>query len=291
MLFAATVAAASKSAEIDFLETIFRQQAGPLPKAPPSTFDMSSFTPFCQNGGNLPPPTSFPAGSVQECIRWEEQELDMLLMYLDLIAVGFKQTLARDFYLQIRCLSRRNTVVKQDGTWEVCFSYDFSEHVGNLLANYILQDIQLNPPVATSSLPGSSRFLEKNDGNLFLTNMSSAKAFVQYSLRRSMAARSLHVVMSMESSANVHLYMPVAQATNARSIQYSLVQKKQTSCCTSCADNRNYYPNIEYNQCVLNPFGLHCCHKACKSLGRLRVGVASSTSVCCSRSNPTRCAV
>lgn len=291
MLFAAT--AALKSGEIALLETIFRQQTGTLPKAPPSTFDMSSFTPFCQNGGSLPPPTSFPAGSTQECIRWEEQELDMLLMYLDLVAVGLKQTLARDFYLQVRCLSRRNTVVKQDGTWEVCFSYDFSEHVGNLLANYILQDMQLNPPVSTSSqssLPGSTitRFL-KNDGNL-LTNMS-AMAFAQYSLRRSQASRSLHLMLAMESSDKFHLYMPVAQATSTRSIQYSLVQKKQTSCCAICQDSKNYYPNIEHNQCVMNPFGRHCCHKACKALGRLRVGVASSTSVCCSRSNPTRCAV
>lgn len=242
-----------------------------LPPAPSSSFDLSSHTPFCENRTSAAPLTPLQSGGATECVRWEEQELDMLLMYMDLIAVGMEQSLAQQFYRQVRCLSRKNVVADaRTMTWNVCFSYDFSEHVGTLLAHYIKQDFKLHPPVKTpmpSSEPGNTLRMI-NSSNHFLFPYATVAP----------DNRGLFLLFAFGD----------AEAFRVFSSVESYEQQRQTSCCVSCSDD-NYFVNIEQDQCVLNPFGAYCCHKACKSLDRLRVGVSTSVGYCCKECNPKPC--
>lgn len=243
-----------------------------LPPAPSSTFDLSSHTPFCVNGTTpAAPPIPVLSGGTPECVRWEEQELDMMLMYIDLIAVGMERSLAQEFYRQVRCLSRRNVVIDAKSmSWNVCFSYDFSEHVGTLLAHYIKQDFNLRPPVITPTpSPGSGNTLRM---------INTSKRFLFPYATVGPDNRGLFLLLAFGDANTFRLF---SSAT-------SYEQQQQTSCCVSCADD-NYFANIEQDQCVLNPFGAHCCHKACKSLGRLRVGVSTSVTYCCEKCNPMPC--
>lgn len=186
----------------------------------------------------------------------------MLHMYMDLISVGMDINLAKQFYEEIRCLSRANIFpVPQLRAWEVCFSYDYSELVGNLLANYILRDMAIvdshrsSVNVTRIIEPTAERFLsfgrvnERNRGKFLLYLFSDASSFRAY-----MAAE----------------------------------EKMEKSCCRSCPSS-SYFVNVGKSQCLRNPFGKHCCHKACKSLARLKIGASSSSSYCCSRCRPLQC--
>lgn len=234
--------------------------------------DLSSYTPFCNaNISTIPIESSL---AVPQCVRWEEQEVDMLLMYIDLLAVGMKQTLAEQFYKQIRCLSRANIVpVPHHLAWQVCFTLDYSQHIGTLLSNYVNQDFKLNPPVedtdsdeSDDTASHSSRFMTHNFDSSSVTDRN----------------RGSFLLMAFNQDQQFRIYR---SSDTSQALYY---ERTQTSCCESCPDI-NYFVNIEKNQCLLNPFGKHCCHKACKSLGRLRVGASSSVSYCCLRCNPLPC--
>lgn len=254
----------------------------------PNTIDLSSYTPFCN--GNLSTPissistglTTSPLHTISpQCVRWEEQEVDMLLMYIDLLAVGMKQTLAEEFYKQIRCLSRANIVpVPHYQAWQVCFTADYSQHIGTLLSNYVNQDFKLNPPVEntdtdTDSMSSTTRrsgILSRQVYNNF--GYSSAPV--------TDANRGSFLLFAFNDNHRFRIYR------SADSSQARYDERVQTSCCESCTES-TYFVNIEKNQCVQNPFGKHCCHNACKSLGRLRVGASTSVSYCCQRCNPLPC--
>lgn len=260
-----------------------------LPDAPDDSFDLTSYTPFCSSTllSAGPPPPKKKAVDI-ECIRWEEHELDMLMMYMDLLAVGMKRSLARQFYRQVRCLSRRNTVMNPDKkTWDVCFTYDYSKHVGILLSHYIKQDAILKSPVKSELQ------------NEKLKKQASSRTFsIKQLLRMSDTTRSeknLYVsngVIPTDHNRGLFLLLAFAKSNAFRlftSENLLAFLKEQTSCCDECVDDENYFANIEQDQCLLNPFGKHCCHKACKSLARLRVGASSSISYCCENSNPSLC--
>lgn len=188
----------------------------------------------------------------------QEHELDMLLMYIDLIAVGMKRTLAESFYKEIRCLSRAHTSsVPNKHAWQVCFDQDYSEIVGALLAKYVSQDFKLSG-VTGSDLTVSSRFLWGNFGRV---NNNNRGSFIMHAFR---------------SGASFRMYHTATET------------KVQTSCCKRCTKS-HYFVNVERSQCLKNPFGRHCCHKACKSLGHLKIGMSSSVSYCCKRCVPLRC--
>lgn len=245
--------------------------------------NLATYTPFCLNTSaidfaSLGIRREGERSGVEECMRWEEMELDMLLMYLDLLAVGMKRALAEQFYRQIRCLSRANLRVEEgdgDGNnnnivaWQVCFEYDYSEMVGTLLSYYINEDFKLNPPVKND---------DDNVDNSALIN--PATRFVQ--VDENNRGRYLLSVFSQASS--FRIYSPLAFSTASGAIE----QRKQTSCCEECTDD-NYFVNIERDQCLKAPFDNHCCHKACKALGRLKVGVHSSISYCCAKCSPLPC--
>lgn len=238
-------------------------------------FDLSSYTPFCTRNGTITPVMApqLGLGVSVSCVRWEELELDMLLMYIDLIAVGMARSLAEEFYRQVRCLSRANVrVVERTQQWEVCFSFDFSMHVGTLLAHYIKLDVNLNPPVKSPSpLPSTvSRMGEAKSANTSLPG----------STRQTSTLTSLLLLFQLAESFRLY------RDSNTDWAKFNELVK--TSCCKSCADP-NYFVNIEDMSCVSDPFGKHCCHTACKSLRHLRVGVATSIYYCCTMSNPQRC--
>lgn len=186
----------------------------------------------------------------------------MLHMYLDLIAVGMDVNLATQFYEEIRCLSRANIFpIPQLRAWEVCFSYDYSELVGNLLANYVLRDMAVvnsnkkSVNVSRNAEPMAQRFLSfgvvnsRNRASFLLTLFGDASFFRAYKAAE---------------------------------------EKREKSCCPSCPSS-SYFVNVEKSQCLRNPFGKHCCHNACKSLARLKIGASSSTSYCCNRCRPLQC--
>lgn len=174
-------------------------------------------------------------------------------MYIDLIAVGMQKTLAKKFYEEIRCLSRSNIrPILSLNAWEVCFFYDFSEVVGKLLGKYVAEDESL---LSTVRLPStmSAKFLYGQttpQGGSFLLNL-------------------------FRDASHFRIYEPAEQ-------------KIQTSCCVSCIQD-NYFLNIARDVCISDPFGKHCCHKACKSLGRLKIGASSSTNYCCEKITPMTC--
>lgn len=173
----------------------------------------------------------------------------MLLMYLDLISSGMNQVLATQFYEQMRCLSRSNIYPAPElKAWEVCFSFDFSAVVGNLLAKYVHRDV--DPETKQETLPNTSRFIFGR------------------SRRRATFLRSLF--------------------GNSRTFRrYAVVL--EDACCRRCSHSR-YFVNIEKGECLRDPFGLHCCHVACKALGRLKVGASRAISFCCRNCRPQRCA-
>lgn len=174
----------------------------------------------------------------------------MLLMYMDLLAVGMDETLARKFYREIRCLSRKHVrSVPHLRAWEVCFKYDYSELVGNLLGRYVKEDLELT----------------ESENSLATTTRVS-----RYSWSRSSYLRNLF------------------RDSSAYRIYQGPQFKAETSCCVSCIHS-NYFINLESGQCKRDPFGKHCCHTACKSLGRLKIGASSSTSFCCKRCRPMPC--
>ncbi|CAN8075794.1 unnamed protein product [Agarophyton chilense] len=189
-----------------------------LPAAPSVRFDISSFTPFCNNFSF---PEDIPSISA-ECLRWEEHELDMLLMYIDLIMVGMDETLARKFYGEIRCLSRANIQpITYLNAWQVCFTYDYSELIGKLLAKYILEDISLSNPVLPpsssriySTLPIASKFLYG------YTSTASTTPFLFNAFHNYESFR-------MDDSSTLI-----------------------TSCCKGCADT-NYFVNLGVDNCRL----------------------------------------
>lgn len=276
---------ASKADEIDvsaihLLHPVYRQvyenlRMTTLPEMSPDALDLSSYTPFCSVNGTLTPVSAphLPIGVNRSCMPWEELELDMLLMYIDLIAVGMTRALAEQFYRQIRCLSRANVrVVPETLAWEVCFSFDFSMHVGTLLAHYIQQDAELNPPVKTASpSPATVNRMEvMNTSRLSLTE-GSVKQTSFTSL-----------LLLFQFAESFRLY----RDSNTFQARYDELVK--TSCCKSCA-SPDYFVNLEDMSCVSDPFGKHCCHTACKSLRHLRIGVTTSIYYCCLNSNPQRC--
>lgn len=270
-----------------------------LPDASDETFDLSSYTPFCSNTTHRKPPRK--SDKTHECIRWEEQELDMLMMYMDLLAVGMKRSLAQQFYRQIRCLSRQNTVTDPKTlTWSVCFNYDFSKHVGTLLAHYIKQDFKLKSPVAEQLKKEKRNQLLEGTSTLrnsILTSevenepkTSSKYLFMSNDVSPNEDNRGLYLLLAFANANTFRLFSSYSSSqTSPEALLHNFQQQEQTSCCGGCPDEENYFVNIEQDQCALNPFGRHCCHKACKSLARLRVGVSSSISYCCSNSNPTPC--
>lgn len=186
----------------------------------------------------------------------------MLLMYIDLIVTGMDETLAKKFYGEIRCLSRENIQrLTHLNAWQVCFSYDYSELIGNLLAKYINEDIELTNP--TLFLPTSSR------------TPSSLPAFSKFLYGYKRSYSSSFLLNVFHKSNTFHHY----RSSRLRS---------QTSCCKACAQV-NYFVNLGANECRYNPLGRHCCHLACKSLSHLKIGAASSINYCCSRSAPKTC--
>lgn len=185
----------------------------------------------------------------------------MLLMYLDLIAVGMDSKLATEFYEEIRCLSRANVFpVPELKGWEVCFSYDYSELVGNLLGQYVLKDMAL---------------LNKNTVKPIQRQLNTTGKFFSLSSVSSSGQGSFLLSMFGDGS----MYRLYASA------KQQLLEK---SCCERCTSS-SYFVNVEKNACLEAPFGKHCCHLACKSLGRLKVGASSSTSYCCKKCRPLRC--
>lgn len=171
-------------------------------------------------------------------------------MYIELVAVGMERGLAQQFYEEIRCLSRANIrPMSFAGAWQVCFSYDYSEVVGSLLGSYINKDKALKHVVR---IPQTSRFLF---GRIHDRNRGAY--LIQLFARGQQNSRKV----------NIH---------------------KQTSCCPKCAKS-THFVYVGRNQCLRNPFGKHCCHKACKSLSRLKIGVSSSISYCCKRCGPDVC--
>lgn len=184
----------------------------------------------------------------------------MLLMYLDLIAVGMDSGLAMRFYEEIRCLSRANVFpVPQQDAWEVCFSYDYSEMIGNLLSQYVLKD-----------------------SSLLKTSLSSTQRLQLNTTRRFFS------LSSANSRRNSFLLAVLGDGSNFRLYASQKQQMLEKSCCEECT-SRSYFVNVAKNECLKNPFGKHCCHLACKSLGRLKVGASSSTSYCCNRCRPLAC--
>lgn len=181
-------------------------------------------------------------------------------MYLDLISAGMKKELAQLFYEEVRCLSRANiNPSPQQNAWEVCFSYDYSELVGNLLAGYVLKDSELFEPL----IDPSTRTAVNSTSRFF-----SASAAVNQ--KRSF------------------LMTLFGDGQDFRLFGSKREQLMQKSCCQTCTSGR-YFVNVQRNECLRNPFGKHCCHVACKSLGRLKVGVSSSVSYCCPRCRPQPC--
>lgn len=172
-------------------------------------------------------------------------------MYLDLLSTGMNEALATQFYEEIRCMSRANIFpVPELKAWEVCFSKDYSEAIGTLLAKYVHRDTV--QALDEDTMNTTSRFVfgrarKFNRGPYLRSLFGDARRFRRYS------------------------------------------GKKQGTCCKRCR-HRNYFVNIEHGQCLRNPFGKHCCHKACKSLGRLKIGASSSVSFCCRNCNPRTCA-
>lgn len=234
--------------------------SGGLLPAPVARFSLSSFTPFCRDYAA----PEMANDVIPECIRWEEQELDMLHMYMDLISVGMDIDLATQFYEEVRCLSRANIFpVPELKAWEVCFSYDYSELVGNLLANYILRDMALDSKTAVNT---TARLSET--GRFFSFGRAQRARHARSSARR--------------------LFNLFGDGSRFR-IYSAAVDRKERSCCESCT-NKSYFVNVEKGQCIKDPFGTHCCHKACKSLGRLKIGASSSTAYCCKRCRPLPCA-
>lgn len=247
-----------------------------LPEMPVNDIDLTSYTPFCSKNGTLTPVSAphLPIGVTRLCMPWEELELDMLLMYIDLISVGMTRSLAEEFYRQIRCLTRTNVrVIPETKEWEVCFSFDFSMHVGTLLANYIQQDAEMKPPVkAASPSPSSINRME-------VTN-ASMLSFAGESVRQTTSFTNL--LLLFQFAGTFRLY----RDSNTLDARYNELVK--TSCCKGCS-NPDYFVNLEDMSCVRDPFGKHCCHTACKSLRHLRVGVTTSIYYCCLNSNPQRC--
>lgn len=184
----------------------------------------------------------------------------MLLMYIDLLSVGVNEGSARQFYSEIKCLSRANARwMDHIPAIEVCFYYDYSQYVGTLLARYIAQDLDLGSPLVSEkklneSLPHQSRLLF---GRVTDTNRGS---FL------------------------LNLFRHV---DNVRTFPKDR-KKLMTSCCTGC-HNRNYFVYLEEGVCMKDPFGKNCCHKGCMSLRHLKIGVGSSMRYCCRRCQPQIC--
>lgn len=247
-----------------------------LPEMPVDEFDLASYTPFCSKNGTLTPVSApqLPIGVSTSCVPWEELELDMLLMYIDLVSIGMMRSLAEEFYRQVRCLSRANVRINPDTKeWQVCFSFDFSKHVGTLLANYIQQDMKLNPPVKTVTPTPVviSRAVNK---------LSSGSSLTNESVRQTNSV--MNLLLLFQFAGSFRLYR------DSNTVEARFDELERTSCCKYCA-NPDYFVNLEYMSCISDPFGKHCCHTACKSLRHLRVGVATSIYYCCLNSNPQRC--
>lgn len=235
----------SSISDSDLLPIAYREIIEELSTTVPlvnrNAVNLASFTPFCHK---FQKPRALPK-IAEECVRWEEHELDMMLMFIDLMATGMEETLAKNFYKEIRCLSRAHIrEIPEFKAWEVCFHYDYSAVIGGLLSKYVKEDdtlLQDKDTLKTSSRWGMHSFLF----NMF----SDGQYFRVFGIRN---------------------------------------QQKETSCCVACP-RTSHFVNLEAGDCESNPFGRHCCHKACKSLGRLKVGASSGTSFCCKRCLPMSC--
>lgn len=225
---------------------------------------LADLSPFCKDLASATvslPPTA------TECIHWEEQELDMLLMFLELSASGVQQQVASQFYDEIRCLSRSNIRFDiKNAVWEVCFEKDYSEIVGQLLGRYILSTgtgIRLQVlarPEMGRAHPDS--FEDSTDDFLHLSGADTSRV----------------------------LFMNFLTSNNAAQIaSFSMLSTPKVDCCRACSSIQ-YFPNAGSTSCVQEPFGRHCCHNACKSLQHLRIGASSSTHHCCPFVYPTHCA-
>lgn len=182
-------------------------------------------------------------------------------MYLDLLACGMDKTLAHEFYSQIRCLSRANIVAQPHlKSWQVCFSYDYSTIIGNLLANYILRDMTL---ISRQTLNSTDNFQQTNR----FFSFASAKR------NRHLSSGLLRI---FRGHGRFPKYIPKVTA-------------KEKACCEKCTHS-GYFVNVDKRTCLKDPFGKHCCHKACEALRRLKIGASSSMSFCCIRCRPLPCA-
>lgn len=193
-------------------------------------------------------------GAINEnnCAAWEEQEADMILMLLDLLAQEVPETVAVEFYSEIRCLSRSNLFYDDKSrSFRVCFKKDYSRIVGQLLAKYIR-------PVFDE--------LDRE------TSLKSLNPSVKFSVPTTVRNADVDAVF--------------AQLSAAEQKQLTLAN----SCCRKCATT-GYFVNFQISMCVNNPTGAHCCHTVCKSLDRLKIGMSNSVGYCCPDLYPQYCMV
>ncbi len=189
----------------------------------------------------------------KNCVSWAEMEVDMLVMYLDLIAHGVPTKTAISFYAEIRCLSRSNLVFNNKASQlNVCFRRDYSEVVGKLLAKYV-------EPVFSELDVDASDHILATSSRVVLLNFTTAVRQSEFD--------SVFDSLSQNPGA-------------ARSLS--------TSCCPTCASTR-YFPYFTTNLCVTKPNGPHCCHTVCKALDRIKIGMSESVSYCCPDLHPQVC--
>lgn len=210
-----------------------------------------SLSPFCafdrkRDEGAIDP---------KNCVSWAEMEVDILVMYLDLIAEGVPTKTAIAFYSEIRCLSRSNIVFNNKANQlNVCFRKDYSQVVGKLLAKFV-------EPVFSE--------LDVDASDNILTTTSR--------------------VILMNYTANLAIrqseFDDVFDSLNTNS---KAATSLSTSCCPSCASTR-YFPYFTTNLCVTKPNGAHCCHTVCKALERIKIGMSESVSYCCPDLHPQVC--
>ena len=207
-----------------------------------------SLSPFCafdrkRDEGAIDP---------KNCVSWAEMEVDILVMYLDLIAEGVPTKTAISFYSEIRCLSRSNLVFNNKANQlNVCFRKDYSRVVGKLLAKYV------EPVFSELDIDASDNILTTSSRMVLLNHTTVRQS--EYD--------------ALFSSLNLNQKVATSLAT---------------SCCPACASTR-YFPYFTANLCVTKPNGPHCCHTVCKALERIKIGMSESVSYCCPDLHPQRC--
>jgi hypothetical protein len=177
----------------------------------------------------------------------QEHELDLLLIYFELLSDDIPKESARLFYQEMVCMSRSHIVTKRGPkntiVWNVCFANDYSDIIGTLLADIVSRTIALQDP----SLDEAARYMEES---------------------------------------TVRMGSPFFDIMASKSIRAGFYLGD--SCCKQCKI-RSYFPYLSPNTCRNNPFGKNCCHKSCKSLSRLRMGMAIAVKPCCMKLKPQKC--